>query len=98
LAQHSAKFVAASHQKKWEAVKVDFDFDPTDDWLDFDDLKRLKILKSRQQLSQWQKDPRINFPLGRLFGPNSRRWSRKYEIAPWVEGRPTERAEFESTT
>jgi hypothetical protein len=71
--------------------------DPDDVWLDFADLQRLRILKSRQQLEHWQNDPRIRFPKGRLFGPNSRRWHKGREIIPWLESRPTERAAFEET-
>ena len=71
--------------------------DPDDVWLDFADLQRLRILKSRQQLELWQNDPRIKFPKGRLFGPNSRRWHKGREINPWLESRPTERAAFEET-
>jgi hypothetical protein len=76
------------------AVKMN---DPEDVWLEFSDLQRQKILKSRQQLKQWQDDPRINFSKGRLFGPNSRRWHKGREIIPWLESRPTERAAFEET-
>ena len=71
--------------------------DPDDVWLDFADLQRLRILKSRQQLELWQNDPRIKFPKGRLFGPNSRRWHKGREINPWLESRPTERVAFEET-
>jgi hypothetical protein len=65
-----------------------------DDWLSFADLKRAGIVESWEALRQWQDDPRINFPRGRLFGPNSRRWNRQREIEPWLASRPVDRAAF----
>jgi hypothetical protein len=68
-----------------------------ENWLSFHDLKRAGIVANWQTLRAWQKDPEINFPLGRLFGPNTRRWSREREILPWLEARPSERTEEAST-
>lgn len=68
---------------------------PLGDWLDFNDLKRAGIVKSWQTLSEWQDDPKIAFPRGRLFGPNTRRWSWQQDIEPWLASRPVERDAFE---
>jgi hypothetical protein len=62
-----------------------------DVWLSFLDLKRRGIVKNWQTLLNWQRDPKINFPPGKLFGPNSRRWSEQQEIEPWLKSRPIER-------
>jgi len=71
--------------------------DDLDTWLTFADLKRAGVVDSWQTLIRWQNDPRIDFPKGRLFGPNSRRWSKQHEIDPWLENRPVEREAFEDT-
>jgi hypothetical protein len=68
--------------------------DALDTWLDFNDLQQAKIVPNRETLKEWQNDSRINFPKGRLFGPNSRRWSKEREIEPWLESRPVEREQF----
>lgn len=62
-----------------------------DIWLSFHDLKRAGIVENWQTLSAWQRDPRINFPRGRLFGPNTRRWSKLTDIDPWLASRPIDR-------
>ena len=69
--------------------------DELDVWLTFTDLKRAGVVDSWQTLLRWQNDPRVDFPKGRLFGPNSRRWSKQREIDPWLESRPIERDAFE---
>jgi hypothetical protein len=61
-----------------------------DVWLSFADLKRAGIVRSWQTLRLWQQDPRISFPPGKLFGPNTRRWSKQHEIDPWLESRPAQ--------
>jgi hypothetical protein len=58
-----------------------------DIWLDFRDLQRAKIVSNWETLRHWQQDPAIKFPVGRLLGPNSRRW-RKTEIDVWLASRP----------
>jgi hypothetical protein len=65
-------------------------------WLDFADLKEMGVVDSWQTLRTWQRDPKIGFPPGRLFGPNSRRWDREKEINPWLETRPIVREAFEA--
>jgi hypothetical protein len=76
--------------------------DPDDDmsvldiWLSFDDLRRAGIVNSWKTLGEWQRDPRIRFPLGRLLAPNTRRWSKQREIDPWLNSRPVERDAFEA--
>jgi hypothetical protein len=67
-----------------------------DIWLDFKDLRRARIVPNWQTLRGWQDDPRISFPRGRLFGPNTRRWNKKNEIDPWLASRPVEREGFET--
>jgi hypothetical protein len=67
-----------------------------DDWMSFSDLKQAGIVESWEALKNWQEDPRIRFPRGRLFGPNARRWNRQKEIDPWLRTRPTERAAFDA--
>jgi hypothetical protein len=62
--------------------------DDLDTWLSFEDLKRAGIVDNWQTLCNWQHDPRIGFPLGKLLGPNTRRWSKRHEIDPWLESRP----------
>jgi hypothetical protein len=75
--------------------------DPDDDvsvldiWLSFDDLRRAGIVDSRKTLPDWQRDPRVRFPLGRLLAPNTRRWSKRHEIDPWLASRPIERDAFD---
>ena len=66
-----------------------------DIWLSFDDLKRAGIVYSWTTLRDWQRDPRIRFPLGRLLAPNTRRWSKQREIDPWLASRPVERNAFD---
>ena len=66
-----------------------------DVWLSFDDLKRAGIVDSRKTLREWQRDPRIRFPLGKLLAPNTRRWNKRSEIDPWLASRPVERAAFD---
>jgi hypothetical protein len=65
-----------------------------DVWLSFDDLRRAGIVSSRKTLREWQRDPRIGFPLGRLLAPSTRRWSKQREIDPWLASRPVERDDF----
>jgi hypothetical protein len=75
--------------------------DPDDDvsvldiWLSFDDLRRAGIVYSWKTLREWQRDPRIRFPLGRLFAPNTRRWSKQRDIDPWLASRPVDRDAFD---
>jgi hypothetical protein len=69
--------------------------DELDVWLTFAELKRVGIVDSWQTLIRWQNDPRIDFPKGRLFGPNTRRWNKQKEIDPWLASRPVEREAFE---
>jgi hypothetical protein len=59
------------------------------DWVSFADLQELGIIPNWVTLRAWQKDPQIGFPLGRLLGPNSRRWHMQTEIEPWLASRPT---------
>jgi hypothetical protein len=59
------------------------------DWVSEADLEAMGIVENWQTLRAWQKDPAIGFPLGRLLGPNSRRWHWQTEIAPWLASRPT---------
>ena len=66
-----------------------------DVWLSFADLRRAGIVDSRKTLRDWQRDPRIRFPLGRLLAPNTRRWSKQREIDPWLASRPVERNAFD---
>lgn len=58
-------------------------------WLSFKDLQEAGVVPNWQTLREWQKDPKIGFPLGRLLGPNSRRWNKQTEIDPWLASRPT---------
>ena|SRR5205823_5453518 len=60
------------------------------DWVSFADLQAMGILPNWATLRAWQKDPQIGFPLGRLFGPNSRRWNLHTEIEPWLASRPSD--------
>jgi hypothetical protein len=60
------------------------------DWVDFYYLQTIGVIPNWQTLRAWQKDPKIGFPLGRLLGPNSRRWNWHTEIAPWLASRPTD--------
>ena len=55
-----------------------------DTWLSFDDLRRAGIVTSRKTLREWQRDPRIGFPSGRLLAPSTRRWSKQHDIDPWL--------------
>ena len=66
-----------------------------DTWLSFDDLRRAGIVDSWKTLGEWQRDPRIRFPLGRLLAPNTRRWSKQHDIDPWLASRPVERDAFD---
>jgi hypothetical protein len=66
-----------------------------DRWLSFSDLKRSGIVPNWQTLRLWQRDPKIAFPRGRLFGPNTRRWSKQQDIDPWLSSRPAEREGFD---
>jgi hypothetical protein len=66
-----------------------------DVWLSFDDLRRAGIVDSWKTLGEWQRDPRVNFPRGRLFARNTRRWSKQHEIDPWLQSRPVERDAFD---
>jgi hypothetical protein len=66
-----------------------------DVWLSFADLRRAGIVDSRKTLRDWQRDPRVRFPLGKLLAPNTRRWSKQREIDPWLASRPVERAAFD---
>jgi hypothetical protein len=68
------------------------------DWLSFNDLKRAGVVPNWPTLLAWQRDPKIRFPLGRLFGPNTRRWDKQKEIDPWLASRPVTRADFEDDT
>jgi hypothetical protein len=61
------------------------------EWLTFKDLQDLGVVRNWQGMSEWQK--RFGFPLGKLFGPNSRRWSRA-EVEAWIENRPALRCDF----
>jgi hypothetical protein len=63
--------------------------DELDTWLNFKDLQRANIVPNWPTLRAWQDSPEIQFPKGRLFGPNSRRWSKQTEIDPWIASRPT---------
>jgi hypothetical protein len=60
-------------------------------WLSFQDLKLLGIVDNWQTLKNWQSDPAIKFPVGKLLGPNTRRWDKQTEIDPWLASRPIER-------
>jgi hypothetical protein len=62
--------------------------DELDVWLSFEDLKRAGIVPSWQTLRNWQRD--VGFPLGKLLGPHTRRWSKRRDIEPWLESRPTQ--------
>jgi predicted DNA-binding transcriptional regulator AlpA len=62
------------------------------DWYSFADLQALGVITNWQTMASWQRDH--GFPTGRLFGPNSGRWSRS-EINAWLASRPVARAEFE---
>jgi hypothetical protein len=66
-----------------------------DVWLSFDDLQRAGIVSSRKTLREWQRDPRIGFPPGRLLAPSTRRWSKQHDIDPWLASRPVERDAFD---
>lgn len=66
-----------------------------DIWLSFDDLRRAGIVSSRKTLREWQRDPRIRFPVGRLLAPSTRRWSKQHDIDPWLTSRPVERDAFD---
>jgi hypothetical protein len=67
-----------------------------DVWLSFDDLKRAGIVDSRKTMGEWQRDPRIRFPLGKLLGPHTRRWNKQHDIDPWLASRPVERDDFDN--
>jgi hypothetical protein len=55
-------------------------------YLKFADLKARGLVNSHTQLARLQKQ--ANFPLGRLIGPNSRRWT-DVEVDRWWDSRPT---------
>jgi hypothetical protein len=57
-------------------------------WLSFADLQAEGVTTNWQTLSVWVRNE--GFPPGRLFGPNSRRWTRE-EINEWLASRPTTR-------
>lgn len=57
-------------------------------WLSFEDLKRSGTVPNWQTLRSWQDT--LGFPLGRMLGPNSRRWARS-EIVAWLAQRPVAR-------
>ena len=59
--------------------------EPQKEWLSFKDLQDAGILTNWQTLKLWQQN--CGFPVGKLFGPNSRRWS-KSEIDAWIASRP----------
>ena len=96
IERHLAKLATdiADVKKKLASVVA---ASPLGDWLDFNDLKRAGIVKNWQTLSQWQDDPKIAFPRGVLFGPNSRRWSWQLHIEPRLATRPVEREAFEES-
>jgi hypothetical protein len=56
-------------------------------FIQFKDLQRRGIVKSRARLKTLQKHH--GFPLGRLIGDNVRAWDEETEINPWLESRPT---------
>jgi predicted DNA-binding transcriptional regulator AlpA len=60
-------------------------------WLKFKDLERRGIVDNWTTLRNWQKDPRIGFPLGRKLGPNTTAWSEDDDINPWLASRPTQK-------
>jgi hypothetical protein len=66
-----------------------------DRWVSFGELRHAGIVASWKMLKEWQNDPRIGFPLGRLLAPNTRRWSMLHDIAPWLASRPVEREAFD---
>ena len=55
--------------------------------IQFKELKRRGIVKSRTRLKTLQEDH--GFPLGRLIGRNVRAWDEETEIDPWLKSRPT---------
>jgi hypothetical protein len=57
----------------------------TTEWLSYKDLRAAGIVSNWQTLRTWQRTQA--FPAGRLFGPNTRRWSRA-EIEEWLASRP----------
>jgi predicted DNA-binding transcriptional regulator AlpA len=83
------------HQRDGDRGSIDDTAIALDDWMSFSDLKQAGIVESWEALKNWQQDPRIRFPRGRLFGPNARRWNRQKEIEPWLASRPVERAAFD---
>jgi hypothetical protein len=67
-----------------------------DRWLSFHDLVELGIISNWESLRRWQDDPAVAFPRGKLFGRNTRRWSLKHDIEPWIESRPALREKVEA--
>ena len=65
-----------------------------DTWLSFADLKRAGLVHSWKVLREWQRDPRVAFPPGRLLAPNTRRWSKEHDVDPWLASRPVVREAF----
>ena len=61
-------------------------------WLSFKDLRDANIVKNWETLGEWQR--LLNFPAGRLLGPNTRRWT-KTEIDEWLASRPATRSQLE---
>ena len=55
--------------------------------LRFSDLKARGIVNNWETLRNWIEDANINFPPGRLLGPNTRAWT-DAEIAEWIAKRP----------
>ena len=55
----------------------------------FADLKAAGVVGNRVTLRRWQENPNINFPLGRLIGPNTRIWTQS-EIQDWIASRPAD--------
>lgn len=56
-------------------------------WLRYRDLVARGTVKNRPQLKNLQEND--GFPLGRLFGPNTRVWDEQTEVVPWEKSRPT---------
>ncbi|HEY6753795.1 MAG TPA: hypothetical protein VI077_03655 [Pseudolabrys sp.] len=58
--------------------------------LHYVDLVARGIVKNRTTLGNWQKNPKVKFPKGKLIGPNTRVWDEQTEIDPWLASRPVE--------
>jgi predicted DNA-binding transcriptional regulator AlpA len=61
--------------------------DELDTWYSFRELVAAGIVRNRQTLLNWIRDR--GFPPGKLLGPNTRRWSKRHDIDPWIASRPT---------